>query len=88
MNWGPLPLALRGSRVQVEGAAGRAGELGVVCAIQGRLQQALPSTQLIAAAWLAACLAHIATWHEASPGGGRAGKDGAPGAGFRLCILP
>lgn len=47
---------------------------------------ALPSTQLRAAAWLAACLAHCGPWHEALRGGGRAAGDGAAEAGVRLGV--
>lgn len=48
----------------------------VVFALQGCLQLALPSTQLIAAAWLAACPAHPAPWHGALPVGEGNGTAG------------
>lgn len=57
----------------------------VVFALQGCLQLALPSTQLIAAAWLAACPAHPAPWHGALPAGE---GNGTAGVGVQLCILP
>lgn len=47
--------------------------MGVVFALQGRRQLALPSTYLIAAAWMAASPAHFGPWHVALPRGGRAG---------------
>lgn len=54
--------------------------MGVVFALQ-----ALPSTQLIAAAWLAACLAHPAPWRGALPA---SEGDGTARVGVQFCILP
>lgn len=56
----------------------------VVFVLQGCLQLALPSTQLIAAAWLGACLAHTGPWHGALPVGE---GNGTAGMRVQLCIL-